>query len=497
MHFYSSEKKLLVATTNRHVFVGREAELAQLRRIARLRKASLVVCRGRLRAGKSTLTQHFAQELEHFYEFQGLAPRPSMDRHDQLAHFSRQMAAQLRLPLLQPGSWYEAFELLARLTEDKPALIFLDEMSWMASQDIDFVGQLKTAWDTRFKKNRRLILVLCGSVSSWIDKNILNDTNFVGRVSLSIDLSELPLRECDEFFTENGGDPGRRMSAMDKTRLLCVTGGMPAYLEEIDYSISAERNIVELCFRKNGMLVDEFDNIFNDIFSARARTYKQIVEALTDGPRTFSEICAQLQVTASGVFPEYLEDLQAAGFVARDYSYSLASGRPGKLSRYRLKDNYLRFYLKYIEPVRQQVKQGVLKVPRLAAFDTIMGLQLQNLVLNNIPLVLKLLNIDPAQVRSASPYFQKETQRSQPCQIDLLIDTTHAVYICEIKFRRTLGLSLADEISEKARRLKVDPGKNARRVLIYMGELAPSLAASGAFDQIISFEDLLNAPVDE
>jgi len=190
-------------TANRHAFVGRDTELAQLRRTARLAKAGLIVCRGRRRIGKSTLIEHFAhEEFEHFYEFQGLAPREALDNRHQLENFSRQLAEQHRLPPLQLQSWHEAFALLARLTEGQRALIFLDEISWMASRDQDFVGQLKIAWDTRFKKNRGLIVVLCGSVSSWIDKNILNSADFLGRVSLSLDLHELPLDQCSAFFSE-------------------------------------------------------------------------------------------------------------------------------------------------------------------------------------------------------------------------------------------------------------------------------------------------------
>ena len=114
-----------------------------------------------------------------------------------------------------------------------------------------------------------------------------------------------------------------------------------------------------------------------------------------------------------------------------------------------------------------------------------------HLVLNNIPLLLKTLQINLAHLRSASPYFQNETRRQKACQVDLLIDTKYAVYLCEIKFRTKLSFSIVDEITEKARRLKVDRGKSLRRVLIYMGELTPSLEASGAFDQLVSFEQFL------
>jgi len=482
-------------TANRHAFVGRDTELAQLRRTARLAKAGLIVCRGRRRIGKSTLIEHFAhEEFEHFYEFQGLAPREALDNRHQLENFSRQLAEQHRLPPLRLQSWHEAFALLARLTEGQRALIFLDEISWMASRDQDFVGQLKIAWDTRFKKNRGLIVVLCGSVSSWIDKNILNSADFLGRVSLSLDLHELPLDQCSAFFSEVGGTAGKRMSILERARILCVTGGMPRYLEEIEYGATAERNIIDLCFSRGGFLVDEFDKIFNDIFSVRATTYRRIVGTLTDGSRTFSDICAELGVAPSGVFSEYLEDLETAGFVQRDYVYSLATGKRSKLSHYRLKDNYLRFYLKYIADAREKIDAGIFDfegVRSLAAFDAIMGLQFQNLVLNNIPLILETLKVNLSHLRSASPYFQNQTRRQKGCQIDLLIDTKYAVYLCEIKLRTKLPSSIVDEVAQKAARLKVDRTKSLRRVLIYLGELAPGIEDSGAFDHLIPFERFL------
>jgi uncharacterized protein len=484
-----------LSTANRRTFIGRQNELAQLHRAARLTKATLVVCRGRRRIGKSTLIERFGEGYEHFYEFQGLAPREQIENEHQLQNFSRQLATQQGLPALQLQNWHEAFALLARLTQSQKALIFFDEISWMASKDKDFVGQLKIAWDTQFKKNKKLILVLCGSVSSWIDKNILNSADFLGRVSLSLDLRELPLNKCNEFFREAGGSAGKRMSALEKFRILCVTGGVPRYLEEIDFSATAERNITDLCFRGTGILVGEFDKIFNDIFSARATTYREIVRTLADGARTFTEICDRLHLPPNGTFTEYLEDLQACDFVQRDFVFSLASGKRAKLSRYRLKDNYLRFYLKYIEPAREKIMAGIFESRTLqsfSAFDGILGLQFQNLVLNNLPLVLQQLKIPPAQVRSASPYFQNKTGRQKACQIDLLIDTKYAVYLCEIKFRQRLAVSIIDEVADTATKLKMVPGKSLRRVLIYMGELAAGIADGGAFDELISFERFLD-----
>lgn len=159
-----------------------------------------MVVSGRRRIGKSTLIQEFSKKFDFFCEIQGLAPRDSITDSDQRKNFSEQMKNIFDIPAVPLESWNDAFSHLSSRTRTGRTLILLDEISWMAGKDSDFPGKLKIAWDTRFKKNDHLILVLCGSASSWIDKNILKDTDFVGRISLEINLEELPLRDCNKFW---------------------------------------------------------------------------------------------------------------------------------------------------------------------------------------------------------------------------------------------------------------------------------------------------------
>lgn len=87
-------------------------------------------------------------------------------------------------------SWYELFVFLSTQTKNLDTVILLDEISWMGSKDPEFLGTLKTVWDQYFKQNLKIILIVCGSVSSWIDANIFN-TGFVGGISLTLTLKEL------------------------------------------------------------------------------------------------------------------------------------------------------------------------------------------------------------------------------------------------------------------------------------------------------------------
>ena len=120
-----------------------------------------------------------------------------------------------------------------------------------------------------------------------------------------------------------------------------------------------------------------------------------------------------------------------------------------------------------------------------------MGLQFENLALNNIRSICSSLAINPNTVKSASPYFQRKTQRKKPCQIDLLIETKYTLYVCEIKFRKMIPKNVIGEVQEKIERLKLSKGYTVRPVLIYSGALASGIEEDGYFDKILDFDKLL------
>lgn len=460
------------------MFIGRKNELSQLKEFKRRKVAGIIVCCGRRRIGKSTLIEHFGENT-HFLEFYGLAPREQLSNKDQLNHFGELLGMKFHLPSMKFDNWNQALSALASLTAKGKVIIFLDEISWMAGRDKDFAAKLKGVWDTQFKKNPELILVLCGSVSSWIEDNILNDKGFMGRVSLVIHLEEMPLDDANQFWGK------RLVSSYEKFKMLCVTGGVPRYLEEIHPEQTAEQNIKRMCFSNGGILVEEFDKIFSDIFGNRSDDYKKIVSLLTHTSLTQTEIAKKLGTTPTGGFSKMLRVLTQCGFLAQDKN---------KRGQYRLRDNYLRFYLKYIEPKKVLINQGLyqdLHIEDLQEWQTIMGLQFENLVLNNLNSIQQCLQISPTSVLSAAPYFQNKTLRQEACQIDLLIQTKHTLYVGEIKFRKQIPLSVIHDVKEKIRKLKIPKTTSVRPVLIYEGELSTNIEAENFFSHVIQFKQLL------
>jgi AAA+ ATPase superfamily predicted ATPase len=474
------------------VFVGRKEELERLSSCLKKKSASLVVVRGRRRVGKSRLIEEFSKD-KNFFTFAGIPPTLETTAQSQRDVFAQKLGQQMGLTGIGAQDWSTLFSLLAKETSRNPVVILFDEISWMGSKDPLFLGKFKNAWDLEFKKNPHLILILCGSVSTWIEENIIKNTAFFGRISLFLKLEELPLGTCHELLRTKGF----RGSAYEEFKILGVTGGIPWYLEHIQAGLNADDTIRDLCFRKEGILFNEFEAIFHDLFEKRSEIYRPIVEMLAEGPLEFSGICKALKVSKSGTLSTYLDDLIESGFITRDHTWLVKSGKSSLLSHYRLSDNYLRFYLKYIAPNRDRILRGGFEgqdISSLPGWNSIMGLQFENLVLKNRKKIWDKLGIKPGDIVADNPYFQKKTSLRKGCQVDYLIQTRfNTLFACEIKFSiHPLKSDIMGEVKDKLACISLPKRFSCWPVLIHVNGVSDSVQDSGYFSEIIDFSTLLS-----
>jgi AAA+ ATPase superfamily predicted ATPase len=473
-------------------FTGRHDELLALKALWRKNQAALVVIRGRRRIGKSRLVEEFAKG-HRCISLTGLPPSSHSTAQEQRNEFSRQLGSQIGLNGLQADDWGDLFSWLAQQITKQKTIILLDEISWMGSRDPNFLGKLKIVWDLFLSKHPHLILILCGSISTWIEKNILSSTGFFGRIALKISLQELSLSESARLLKR----AGIIASDYEKFLTFAVTGGIPWYLKLFDPGLGVPQNIKKLCFEPEGILIDEFGYIFNDLFGKRSGIYLKIVEAISTTPLEYGELAKKLDYPSSGPLSEYLEDLILSGFIRRDFTWNLKSGAESKLSKYRLRDNYLRFYLKYLKPHKSRIKKGQYQDTSIAAFpgfESIMGLQFESTLLNNRKMIQKALEIKPQDILMEGSFFQRPTALQKGCQIDYLIQTNFGtLYICEMKFsRQPIGLAVIAQMKQKIASLHRGKGFACVPVLVYQGELSAELADSGYFAQMISAADFFN-----
>lgn len=472
------------------VFIGRKNELVRLSALHKKKTPNLVVVKGRRRVGKSRLINFFASSCpeNRLWDFAGLAPQKGMNDQSQRDHFARQLATHLKLPPFTFQDWTDAFEHLS--SHIKPGdIILFDEISWMGSNDPSFIPKLKAWWD---KQQLPIMVVFCGSVSTWIEENILKSTAFFGRINLTITLEPLPIRDANKLLRTSGF----KGSDYDTYKLLSILGGIPWYLEQIIPGQTADDLIKQLCFEKDSLLVLEFDRIFHDLFNAKGASYKKILDSLKDGMKTLADVRNITGFPHSGTLSSFMEHLIIAGFVSKQNLWSFKTNKPLKQSLYRISDPYMRFYLKLIEPQRNKIDLNSFQntaISSLPGFEAHIGLQLEQLLLQNRNALLASIGINPTNIIASGPYRQSKSTTKAGCQIDFLIQTTTKnLFVCEFKFkRRELGADVITSVQDKVTALKVPRGFAVIPVLFHISGVSSNVATSDYFYRIIDISDFL------
>ena len=243
-------------------------------------------------------------------------------------------------------------------------------------------------------------------------------------------------------------------------------------------------------------LREDFDEMFADVITRQPNFTASVLRSLDGAPRSVSEIATAVGMERGGRISDALKQLEECGLVARDAGVNPQNGKSAREAIYRLNDNYSRFYLKYIEPFKSVIDRGAFSfgaLDGLDGWDSVMGLQFENLVLANLGRLVGLLGLGSAQIVSAAPYRRAASRDGarKGVQIDLLIQTRRSICLVEIKRRNEIGREIIDEMSDKVAALPRRKGVSVRTALVYEGHLAPIVEADGYFDAIVPFRRLL------
>lgn len=471
------------------MFCGREHELASLKSLLEKENSSLVLVKGRRRIGKSTLVKEFAARNKMpIYEFQGLFPRKGITKKSQFNQFAVLLEQYFNFPKLQINDWTHAFQVLSQCTINKKCVILLDEVSWMAQGDKDYAGKLKIAWDLHFSHHKKLILFVCGSVTFWIENNIAKNTGFAGRISQDIHLKELPLNVCKTLLKDTS------LTSRELIRWLSITGGVPKYLIETPKRSTLHSNLIKLCYSPSGFLFQEFEIIFSETFGKRYKIYKKILEALLNKPLEPHDLAKKINMQLNSDFSEYIYDLELSGFINREYNWDFKKflDKKRKISYLKISDNYCRFYLKYIAPYQERLQKMPLKITDSLSFinwDTILGLQYENIVKNNLDEILRQLEIPNGDVVQLGGYFQRQNSKQKGVQFDLIIQTkNNLLWLGEIKCRKQINSTVTKEMKKKLSHLKKPKQMAINPFLIYSGDIDETIVDDTFWKKIINFE---------
>ena len=303
---------------------------------------------------------------------------------------------------------------------------------------------------------------------------------------------ELPLSECVKFW----GERAARIDPTEIVDVLSVTGGVPMYLQEIDPALSADENIRLLAYSPNSVLRVDFDDMFTDVITDQPLFTGKVLRALVEGPKTVTEIATELAIEKGGRISDAMDRLAEAGLVSPDAGRNPETGAEVRERRYRLRDNYSRYYLKLIEPVKDMIDAGAYRftsLSKLEGWNAVMGLAFENLIVNNYVELLPHLHLGGACVTSAAPYRRSGTRgrKGAGFQVDLLVQTEGNIGLVEIKRKREIDKSIIAEVDAKVKKIARPDGVSIRTALVYDGALSAFVETNGYFDAIVPFKKLL------
>lgn len=355
-------------------------------------------------------------------------------KEQQLRNFSYCMKEALNVNELPPipKDWLAAFHELKLFLEtiekkEKRKVIFIDELPWMASGKSDFLTGFSYFWNS-YAAKANIVVIICGSATAWMIQKIINNKGGLhNRVTKTIHLQPFTLQETEAFFNA-------KQIQFERYQLLLLymtMGGIPYYLAQVIGGKSAAQNIDEICFKTQGLLRTEFDNLYSALFNNPDR-YEAIIYALSSTWKGINrtDIITKAKIKDGGGLTSMLKELELSGFIS---SY-IPFGKKKKDMLFRLTDCYSLFYLKFIKdiPTNETISwQSVSQTQNWIAWS---GYAFENICLLHIDNIKQALGIAGVNTNQYS-FLAKPTEEMEGAQIDLLIDRQdNVICLCEVKF---------------------------------------------------------------
>jgi len=321
------------------VFIGREKELDFFNDKYNTPGGQLLILYGRRRVGKTEFLRRFAEGKPHvFYSCRELSDAR------QLSAFSERIL-KIGIPAAQYIStfqdWETAFKGITDFPSDgKKKLLIIDEFPYMCKANPSIPSILQILWD-ELLKNQNIMVILCGSAMSFIEKKILSEKNpLYGRTTGIYKMVELPFDDAVKFFSD--------YSYEDKILAYAILGGIPHYLLQFDPTLTLKENIIKNVLTKGCVLYNEVEFLIRQELREPA-LYNTIIQTIAFGNTQLNHIFDKTQIEKSKI-SVYLNNLIELQILEREFSVLSGSKEQAASTRglYRIKDKFFRFWYSFV-----------------------------------------------------------------------------------------------------------------------------------------------------
>jgi AAA+ ATPase superfamily predicted ATPase len=327
-------------------FYNREKEIALLEKIEQksLETAQMTFVVGRRRIGKTALLTQVFQAKTALYFF--------VEKKNEILlceEFVTEIRNKLNVNIFgELRTFKDVFGYLMELSKTTHFTLLIDEFQEFRNVNSSIYSEMQNVWDAN-KGKSKINLILCGSIYSLMKRIFENSKEpLFGRATARIHLKAFDIQTIKEII----GDYRPCFSNEDLLSFYIFTGGVAKYVELLaDAKAFTLKSIVNEVISDNSLFLDEGKNVLIDEFGKDYGNYFSILSLIASSKTSRSEIESILNMNIGG-FLEKLEN--EYGLISK--IRPVFSKPAGKNVKYRLNDNFLNFWFRFIYKYRGAVE---------------------------------------------------------------------------------------------------------------------------------------------
>ncbi len=307
---------------------------------------------GRRRIGKTSLITKSLEGKEYAYLF------VSKDSEALLCqNFQRDLEQQIGLQIYgEITRFKDLFEIIMKESQRRHLTIVIDEFQTLYKINPSIFSDMQNVWD-RYKCDAKINLIVLGSIQTLM-KRIFEDESepLYGRPTSKFVLRPFTIRVMKEIMQD--AHPG--YTPEDLLCLYTLTGGVAKYIELlIDAKCYTKEKMLNYVCRQDSYFLAEGKNLLIQEFSGEFTTYFSILQVIAAGKTKRSEIDSILHKDMG----TYLQNLESKYELICRMKPLLAK-QNGKVTAYEIRDNFLRFWFRFIYPYQSLIERNLFSLLR-------------------------------------------------------------------------------------------------------------------------------------
>ena len=328
-------------------FYARERELDILEQQYKQinNKSIMTVITGRRRIGKTSLSKLYAKNKKTLYLF--------ISKKDEVLlceEFTQRIIEEFDIPVIgEIRKFKDIFKLIMEIGKKQKIVVIIDEFQEFYQINESVYSDVQNLWD-EYKNEANIHLIFIGSIYSLIHKIFKNSKEpLFGRADRVMYLKAFEPKVIKEILIDKN-----KYNIENLFINYLLTGGVPRYQEILlNNEKYTEKEILDFYFEIDSPFIEEGRTILIEEFGKEYGTYFSILELLSDGRTSRSEMESILEKNIGGYLEKLIIDYDIVGKIK-----PIGSKPTGRIQKYFIKDNFLKFWFRFVYKYRSAIENN-------------------------------------------------------------------------------------------------------------------------------------------